>query len=193
MLSKAELRRQLSADRRAVANKVEKDEIILSKQLRFLEEWRSAKTVLCYVSLPEEIDTDDIIEYAWKCGKTVAVPYCKDKNGYMDFYILERFSDLHFGMFNVREPDINKCRKLADFSDSVCIVPGIAFDKQGNRLGYGKGYYDRFLKKYPFISIGLCYNSLIKHQLPTDEYDESVDIIVTETQIINVSNGGKNG
>ncbi len=109
----------------------------------------------------------------------------------MDFYLINSLDDLKEGTFGVREPDTSKCKKLTDYSNSLIIVPGICFDESGCRIGYGKGYYDIFLKKYPFISVGLCYNSFVLEELPANEHDENVNIIVTDKRIIKI--GGKNG
>ena len=102
----------------------------------------------------------------------------------MEFYYINAMNDLKSGFFGVREPDINKCEKITDFSDSICIVPAIAYDKSGYRLGYGKGYYDRFLKNNTLISVGVCYNELIEENLPRDEYDIPVNYIITQSGLI---------
>jgi 5-formyltetrahydrofolate cyclo-ligase len=161
----------------------------IAKQLFDFTYYKNAKTILCYASLDDEISTDDIIVNSLNEGKTVALPYCIDNNGHMEFYIISSFDDLTIGSFNVREPDIKKCKKLTDYSDSIIIVPAMCFDKKGFRLGYGKGYYDRFLQNYPFISIGLCYNTFIKEKIPTDKYDKSVNYIITQSKIIDCNSG----
>lgn len=191
-MDKKELRIAVKADRKAIKDKVEKDRLIIEK-LKSLSCYREAKKVLCYLSLDAEIKTDEIIDYSLKTGKRVAVPFCVDKEGNMEFYLINSIDDTKTGSFNIREPNTEKCLRLDDFSNSIIIVPGLCFDKNGNRLGYGKGYYDRFLKKYSLISVGLCYNSLVKNEIPVNEYDEKVDYIVTEDLIINVKDGGKNG
>lgn len=192
MQIKSELRKQVRVQRKAIADKAAKDKAI-ADFLFNTTYYKNADIILCYVSMPDEIETDCIINRALNDGKCVAVPYCTDNHGHMDFYLIESLCDLSPGSFNVREPDINRSRRLEEFSGSVIIVPAMCFDKNGYRLGYGKGYYDRFLKNYPFISIGLCYNSLIKKQVPADEYDQSVDYIITESDIIDCNSGGENG
>ncbi len=84
------------------------------------------------------------------------------------------------------EPDIEICEKVSDFRNSVCLVPGYSFDMLGYRLGYGKGYYDRFLKKFTIISIGLCYNNFLSNELPADDYDAAVNFIATEDKLISL-------
>ena len=182
MVNKKELRHQLRAERRQIHDKSLKDAVIAQRLCSHsFEAFVNAATVLCYLSLPEEIQTDVIIRRAWEQGKTVAVPLCTPEKK-LEFYILDDFSQLCIGAYGIREPDPRQCRKLTDYSRSVCLVPGIAFTVDGARLGYGGGYYDKFLKNYPFFSIGLCYNSLIQQELPMEEFDISVTCVLTETQ-----------
>ena len=117
-----------------------------------------------------------------------------DNNGNMDFYYITDFDDLKIQSFGVREPVIEKCKKVASFDNTIIILPGLCFDSNGNRLGYGKGYYDRFLqiRNWNIHRPFLCYNSLIVKNVPTDIYDKKVDLIVSENGVVNV-NGGKNG
>ncbi|MFR5876407.1 MAG: 5-formyltetrahydrofolate cyclo-ligase [Eubacterium sp.] len=192
MQIKSELRRQVKSERKTVKDKQMKD-MAIADTLQNFRYYNDAQTILCYVSLTDEIATDSIINQALIDNKRVAVPYCTDTSGHMDFYIIKSLNDLNIGSFNVREPDIIKCQRLEDYNNSVIIVPAICFDERGFRLGYGKGYYDRFLQNYPFISIGLCYNSLIKKKIPADEFDQSVDYIISESNIFDCTNGGENG
>lgn len=143
--------------------------------------YKKADTVLAYCSLPDEINMDVIIQSAFDDGKKVAVPLCLDSNGTMEFYYISSFDDLHIGSFGVREPSAKKSARVQDFSQAVIILPGLCFDKNNYRLGYGKGYYDRFLEKHPLISVGLCYNSLVVDKLPTDIYDKKADFVITES------------
>lgn len=189
MQVKNELRKIIQSENKKIENRDILD-ILICKNLFSLEAYKSADTILCYFSLDNEISTDYIIQDAANEGKRIALPYCTDKSGNMDFYIISSLNDLISGSFGIKEPDIAKCSILEDFNNSVCIVPALCYDWRGYRLGHGKGYYDRFLAKYSFISIGLCYNSLIQNEVPTDIYDKSVDYIVTDTQIITCHRGG---
>lgn len=191
MSVKSQLRKEIKQARKNVENKAIADKTI-AKNLFNTEHYKNAQTILAYVSLPDEIETDGIINQALLDGKKVAVPYCVDDMGHMDFYLINSLDDLTIGSFNVREPNIESCVKLDTFENSIVLVPALCFDINGYRLGYGKGYYDRFLQNYPFISIGLCYNMLVKNEIPVGEYDQKVDYIVTDENIISC-NGGKNG
>lgn len=188
---KKELRSYIKTKRKSVENKAEKDSLV-AQNLLSLDEIKNADTVLCYISLDDEICTDEIVRVLLDSGKSVGAPYCVDNNGNMDFYYITDFDDLRIQSFGVREPVIEKCKKVTSFDNTIIILPGLCFDSYGNRLGYGKGYYDRFLQIHSLISVGLCYNSLIVKKVPTDMYDKKADIIVTENDVIRI-NGGKNG
>ena len=84
------------------------------------------------------------------------------------------------GAFSIMEPNPEVCEKYEDFSHGLCLVPGLCFDMQGFRLGFGKGYYDRFLQNFSGTSVGLCYSKCIEHTLPSGVFDRPVDAVITE-------------
>lgn len=183
--SKESLRKSILSKRKNIENKGEKDELI-RENLICNDLYLNAKQVLFYAPLNDEINIDDCINDALMLKKRVALPSCTDNNGNMKFYYISSLDDLKLGHFGVREPDTDMCEEVTDFNNSICVVPGLAFSKKGFRLGYGKGYYDRFLKNYISISIGLCYNELVLNELPTDEFDIPVNYVITENSIITV-------
>lgn len=154
-------------------------------QSRFLtlRQYSACSTVFTYVSKDIEVDTFAIIRAAWANGKRVAVPKCIPNTRDMAFYYITKIEDLEPGAFGVMEPNESKCEKVTDYSKGLCIVPGLSFDAEGYRLGYGKGYYDRFLAKFNGDTVGLCYSSCIKWKLPHGYYDRPVDMIVTDRYI----------
>lgn len=188
---KSELRAEFKKKRKNIADKVLVDKKI---QKNFLESsiYKNSKSILCYCALDDEISTDDIILQALNDQKIVAAAKCIDMNGNMDFYVINSLSDLSSGAYNIREPEDN-CDLVTDFENCVILVPALCFDYNGYRLGYGKGYYDRYLQKHSLISVGLCYNNSIADELPVNNYDKSVDYIITQNKIIDCKNGGKNG
>lgn len=188
MQIKDELRKKYKELRKSILNKFEKDDEIC-KRFISSELFRNADEVLCFYPLKYEINTLPIIEAALKLNKKTALPLCTDKNGNMDFYFIKSISDLSMGSYSIMEPDPDKCRKATEFSNAVCLVPGLSFDKEGYRLGYGKGYYDRFLEKFTYISVGLCYNEMTADKLPHDFHDINVDYIYTETQQLSCKGG----
>lgn len=155
-------------------------------QRKFLSSniYQEAKTILCFISTNLEVETRGIIKQAFLDKKTVAVPKCLNKNGKMKFFIITSFDDLEESTFSLLEPNIKKCKEIKDFSYSICILPGFAFDREGYRIGFGKGYYDRFLNKYDGIKVAICYNECIVSSLPRGRYDIAADYIVTQKYIL---------
>lgn len=180
-LVKRELREQFKDLRRGMEPgvKARKDGAILERLVK-LPEYRAAKLVLTYVSTAIEVDTFALIRKALAEGKRVAVPYCLPGKVEMLFCEISSLETLAPGSFGVLEPDPGRQPVLTAFPRSICILPGLGFDLEGYRLGYGKGYYDRFLSKYRGTNIGVCYNICLKPLLPHGRYDKMVDILVTE-------------
>lgn len=170
-------RLQLSAEEKQWRD----DAIALNVQR--LWQYRQSDTLLTYVSTPSEVDTVQIMQQAWVDGKRVAVPYCIPDTREMEFYIIHSLDELHDGAFGVREPMPSEARQLTDLSKGLCLVPAFCYDRHGYRLGYGKGYYDRFLARFGGYRVGLCYRDCIRHTLPHGRFDCTVDTIVTEQRI----------
>lgn len=145
------------------------------KKVIDLKEYKESKLVLIYVSLKDEVDTFKLIEHSLEIGKRVAVPKCIKND--IEFFYIESLNELEKGKFNILEPKANK--KVEDFASSICIIPGIAFDKEMSRIGYGKGFYDRFLKNYCGIKIGIAYRECICENIDNDINDVKIDKIIT--------------
>lgn len=159
--------------------KAEYDEIIADEFLHSTSYTRS-NVILTYVSTAIEVDTLRIIKAALEDGKRVACPRCIDGTRLMDFYYINSIDDLKRGSFGVLEPDADESMLYKGAERPVCIVPGLAFDHWGYRLGYGKGYYDRFLASYKGWTVGLCYSACIEYKLPHGRFDRAVDRLITE-------------
>ncbi|MCM1525172.1 MAG: 5-formyltetrahydrofolate cyclo-ligase [Ruminococcus sp.] len=143
--------------------------------------YRSSPIVLTYVSTEIEVDTLALIKKALEDKKRVAVPRCITDTRDMDFYFIKSADELEKGTFGVMEPVPEKCIKAYAFETALCIIPGLAFDMKGYRLGYGKGYYDRFLSAHPkLVKMGLCYCSCTLNELIHGRYDIASDMLVTE-------------
>lgn len=152
----------------------------LTQKFLSLDEYKNCDTLFAFVSMPIECDTSMIIDNALLDNKHVALPKCKNKSGIMDFYFINSKDDLKKGMYSIFEPDSDKCKLVTDFSHGLCLVPGLCFDFQGYRLGFGKGYYDRFLNDFGGTSIGICYSRYVEKSLPHGIFDKYTDILVTE-------------
>ncbi|MDO4945860.1 MAG: 5-formyltetrahydrofolate cyclo-ligase [Ruminococcus sp.] len=147
-----------------------------------LPEYRACSDLLIYVSSNIEVSTREIMTSAFG-EKNVLCPKCVSGTNKMYFYDISDFSRLERGAYGILEPD-DSCEMRKVFENAVCIVPGLSYDGRGYRLGFGKGYYDRFLSDFDGIKIGLCYECCISEILPNDKYDIKADILVTEKQII---------
>ena len=174
-----EKRKSLSFEEKARRDKK------ISNKLYSLWQYREANVILTYVSTDNEVDTRCIIETALNAKKKVAVPFCVPNTPHlMKFYFINSLSQLEKGSFGVLEPNPNICEELKDFSNGLCLVPALSFDKKGYRLGYGKGYYDRFLSKFDGKTVGLCYEEFLSEELPNGKYDKQVQTIITDREII---------
>ena len=151
----------------------------IADNVRRLRQYSPAKTILIYVSTAIEIDTKKIIENAWADGKRVAVPRCIPDTRNMEFHYIESFDDLKPGTFGVLEP-AETLEMVENFYGCLMIVPAIQFDLQGYRLGYGKGYYDRYMSRFTGVSAGLCYIEELRRHMYHGRFDKPVDIIVTD-------------
>ncbi len=147
---------------------------------------RETDIFLCYVSTDIEVDTKEFIKALLSAGKRVAVPRCEGGPSEMNFYYIDSLEELSSGSFGVLEPECNKEKMLTETENTLCVVPAFMFDKSGYRLGYGKGYYDRYLSRYKGSTIGICYSHNIKDELFHGKYDRTVDMIVTEKSILTV-------
>lgn len=169
-------RSNMSAEEKATRDKA------IADRLFSLSVYQEAHTLLCYVSSAIEVDTRAILEHALRCGKTVAVPRCVSGTRDMEFYILPGFSVLSRGAYGILEPDPTQCAPLTDQSLGLCIVPALSYDETGYRLGFGKGYYDRFLSRFSGKTVGLVYEKSFVQSLPHDELDCRVDTVLTEAR-----------
>lgn len=152
----------------------------LTQKFLLLDEYKNCDTLFAFVSMPIECDTSKIIDNALLDNKRVALPKCKNKSGIMDFYFINSKDDLKKGMYSIFEPDSDKCKLVTDFSHGLCLVQGLCFDFQGYRLGFGKGYYDKFLNDFGGTSVGICYSRYVEKSLPHGIFDKYTDILVTE-------------
>ncbi len=152
----------------------------------FLESeiYKNAKQLMVYLPLGNETDTMDIIDVAFRDEKRLVLPVTDPESGVITPVLYEKDTKLIKGAFSVTEPvDTNP----ADMSKTdVVIVPGIAFDRLGNRVGFGKGCYDRLLKDTTAFKVGFCYDFQICDKIPACEYDVKMDFLVTENGLISI-------
>jgi 5-formyltetrahydrofolate cyclo-ligase len=164
-LEKTELRKKLIQKRRDIQDKTQKDSVIfknLSTAMLFLK----VDLILTYYSTELEVDTHALLDYCFDKNIAAAIPAIIDET--MRFFRVEpRLGELELG------------EEITHFTNSVCIVPALAYSRNNERLGYGGGYYDRFLRSYAGKKIGLCYKEFVL-DIPIEQHDEKVDIVITD-------------
>ncbi|MDK2817477.1 MAG: 5-formyltetrahydrofolate cyclo-ligase [Moorella sp. (in: firmicutes)] len=185
---KKQLRKQIIARRNALATAVReaKSEIIVKKVLE-LPAWQQAGIIMSYVSFGSEVATPALIKAALAGGKRVAVPLCvRDGRRLIASEVLAFPDDLQPGTWGILEPRPESLRPLEPELIDLVIVPGVAFDRGGNRLGYGAGYYDRFLAtlRPGAMTIALAFTEQIVPDVYPEPHDRPVDMVITEAGII---------
>ena len=141
--------------------------------------FKSTSIIYIYIDYKNEVSTRLIIEEAWKLNKTVAVP--KIINQKMRFYKIQSFNDLQLGMFGILEPISSE---EITTNHGLMIMPGVAFDSNCHRIGYGKGFYDQYLKVYPHLNtLALAFDCQIVEDITAEDHDIDPQLVVTESQI----------
>ncbi len=187
------LKKRNNLSRDEIKSKSEK----IEKKLFALPEFQRAKTVMFYVSFRSEVKTEKMIRNALNLKKRIAVPVV-DGEKIVVSEIKNLKEELIEGSFGIREPKKEFRRRMNQKKIDLVVVPGVVFDKRGGRLGYGRGYYDRFLRSKSIRSrmnrshqcalIGFAFDLQIARKIPLVEKDMKVDKIVTENRIINCKN-----
>lgn len=185
-LEKQRLREERLASREALSEQERSvlDDRITQKLLA-TSEYAEATTVLTYVSVLSEVSTRMFIECALRDGKTVAVPRCLPGHC-LEFVAIASLEQLVAAPFNLLEP-VKELPALTEDqkNNSICIVPALLVDTKGYRLGYGAGFYDRFLSTYPGKKICLAYQqNLSRETLPHTAFDVAVDMVITELDVL---------
>ncbi|WP_339250554.1 5-formyltetrahydrofolate cyclo-ligase [Sporosarcina sp. FSL W8-0480] len=148
------------------------------------KEYSKAETIGVTISRFPEVDTISLIETAWKAGKKVAVPKCDSSTREMDFRIITSFDDLETVYMDLKEPAIGKTESVAKAAIDLQIVPGVVYSDEGYRIGFGGGYYDRYLTDYEGERLSLAFEVQTAYDIPVEEHDIPVNKIITENGII---------
>ena len=174
-MDKATLRREIAAKKRAMTEaQIAAASGDLARQLFAHPLYQRAGAVYAYLSYNQEVRTQAILRQAAADGKRLAVPKITD--GRMDFLWLTAHTRLEPGFGGILEPVEGE---TANAADALVLMPGLAFDRQGHRMGYGGGYYDRFLAREPHPTIALCYDFQLLDCLPTEDHDIPVDVVLS--------------
>ncbi|CAM3936473.1 MULTISPECIES: 5-formyltetrahydrofolate cyclo-ligase [Bacillus] len=156
----------------------------LSEQIAFSlyaqKEWVEAKTIGITLSMENEVNTYPIIEKAWEEGKNVVVPKCNKGTRTMSFRQISNFDQLETVYMNLREPIPALTEEVGADDIDLQIVPGVAYTGRGERIGYGGGYYDRYLVHYKGKTLSLAYSFQMVEHIPVEPFDKNVEKIITE-------------
>lgn len=180
---KDEIRAEYSARRASMdpAEKKRRDDAIC-RAATALASFRYAEYVLLYASTENEIQVQAIAEEALARGKKIAFPRCDKESHTMQYHLVSSLDELAQDSYGILEPPPENpiYDPENDLGSAVCFVPGLVYDKAGYRLGYGKGFYDRYLSHFSGCTLGVVYSDYILPTVPRGRFDVSVDILLTE-------------
>lgn len=180
---KDKIRKEILERRKRLSREeVERKSGIIHEKLLNSGEYKKAKRIVCYISMERsnEVETKTLVERFLKDGKLVFVPYVENEK--VDIAQISGMDDLEKGAFGILEPKKELRTQLDKSQIDLIIVPGLAFDKLGNRIGYGYGYYDEFLACTNCIKIGFAFSSDIIDIVPRDVWDVRVDKVITDSE-----------
>lgn len=149
-----------------------------------LPDWETAQEILLYLPVRGEVDTRALAETALREGRRLLAPRCRETApGELDLGCLGCLAEAVPGRFGIPEPPADRCKPPEAFSPDLIVVPGVAFDRQGTRLGFGGGYYDRLLARPRTARarvVGLCHDFQLVDRLPAEPWDRPMDAVITE-------------
>lgn len=187
--SKRILRQEMLKLRMALSEQEVREKSFLIKEKLFgLSEFKEAGLIMFYVSFKNEVRTEEMIEEAMAAGKRIALPVTTSTKEIKPYLVFDLKKDLVPGRYGIPEPRIDRNREVEAREIDLIVVPGLAFDRRGYRLGFGAGYYDRFLRSLyasqprPFC-FGLAYEFQVVPLLPSEGHDEKLDMVITEKHI----------
>lgn len=188
MISKKQLRgeslsRRDSLSEREIAEKSGR----IAERLWSLPEYKAARTVLFYASIRSEVATGEMIKRALEEGRAVCLPRVDGAKGALDIYRVKNpENDLAPGTWGIPEPVPGGCEAVSPEEIALAVVPGAAYDRTGNRLGFGGGYYDLFMPRLKAGTprVAVAFDLQVVGEVPAGERDQKVDIIVTESETI---------
>lgn len=188
-IKKRRLREAMLEERLAIsAEERQEAEAAIASRLLTLASFRFAETVLLYAPIKGELDLLPVCHEISKAGKAIAFPRCHPDGCTMTYHIVSSPDELVSGAYGIREPLANAPMYLpSPEKHDLCVVPAVCFDREGFRVGYGKGYYDRFLSQFGGTSLGLILHRFLLPKVPRGHFDRSVDLILTEKGVLPIA------
>jgi 5-formyltetrahydrofolate cyclo-ligase len=155
----------------------------IAENIMSLDEYRKASVIFCFISMPFEIDTHTVVCNALSSGKRVCVPKCsREESGIMDCFEISSYDDLEPGRWGIPEPK-SSCWAIAPSEIDFAVIPCSTCSHSGSRLGFGGGYYDRYLEHAEFASALICREKIMREDIPEDEHDIRFRTVVTEKKV----------
>lgn len=185
-MNKENLRKQILSVRAQLTEKERSEKSArITRQILALSEYCKSENIMLYLNFRDEVETTELARITLEYGKKLIVPYCPGKN-IIPCLIDSVDNDVEPGRMGIREPRKDKIRKVAPREIDLVLVPGVAFDFSGNRLGYGKGYYDRFLPllREDALVIGLAFACQLVEKIAVEEHDYKMSLLITENGVI---------
>ena len=173
---KLNMRKNLDREARTLASKVIFEKVVS------LKEFEDSNTVLIYLSYNSEVETRLLIEYALATGKNVCVPVVQEE-GQMIAVEINSFENLVKNRYDICEPK-DDSKEVSKKSIDLAVIPGTVFDAECNRIGYGKGYFDNFLKGTKIFKVALAFDEQIADSIPVEANDVKMDMVITPTRVL---------
>ena len=183
---KKAVRQRCLEKRSALGEAARKDKsLLIQRNFLALPEFEQARNVMLFLNFRDEVETTALAEAVLAGGKTLALPRCAPGQVLLTLAVGNLTEDTEPGTWGIREPKIG-LKQVEPLSLDLLVVPGLGFDRRGNRLGYGGGYYDRFLKKIGHLTprIALAFACQVVLEIPVEETDERIDLLVTEDGVM---------
>ena len=156
----------------------------ITEKVRASDEFKNARTIGITLARFPEVDTHLLIESAWQAGKRIAIPRCIAATREMDFRLIDSFDQTEVVYMDLKEPKIESTTSVAPEEIDLQIVPGVVYSKSGYRIGFGGGYYDRYLINFPFETISLAFDCQMRDNIDREPHDIPVSYIYTEEHIV---------
>lgn len=185
--TKQQIREAVSARRKALdSDWVKNTSAEIVENIQHLPAFRAAGTVALYMSFGKEVQLDELFPVCWTAGKRTCIPVYNDLLKHYEMAEITPDTEFHIGHYGIREPRSPTLIPLQEID--LIVIPGLAFDAQGNRLGRGGGFYDRMLSGFKGARIAVAFDVQILDRIPVDELDQPVHAVVSEIKVLNVPN-----
>ena len=186
-MTKNELRQKYRALRDSFGEEfIQNASLLACENLKNSKIFADSDIVLLYYPVKNEISPLPIVDFCLKTEKTVAFPVCQKESSTLIFKRISTIGDLSQSSFGLFEPN-ESCETVTPTKNTVCIVPALLFSRDGHRIGYGKGYYDRFLTDFEGISVGFSYSALVLDKIAHEKHDIPLDMIINESEVLKIA------